>query len=114
MRPNLVVSCNEQTPHTRETKTKGTTSIRKLAINIWPIISSTPSTRKFCNDNSNNKTLMTKSRPSGISHCKSVPKAMPETMPIIILVVKLLFFDVEEISDDVIRLENMLLICIYL
>ena len=92
MRPNFVVSCSEQTPQTRETKTKGTTSIRKLAINTCPIISRIPLTRKFCRDNSKKKKLKTKSLPFGISHCKNEPRAMPAIIPMTIRAVKLRFF----------------------
>ena len=91
MRPSLLVSFNEHTPQTRDTNTKGTTSIRKLAINTWPITSNMPSTNKPLRESSNKYRLITLSEPLGISHSKKVPKRIPATIPITIRLVKLFF-----------------------
>ncbi|GAA6173036.1 hypothetical protein NBRC116592_27060 [Colwellia sp. KU-HH00111] len=56
------------------------------------MISNTPSTKKFCSDNSNKNKFKTKSLPLGINHCKNEPRAIPKIMPITIRVVKLLLW----------------------
>src|SRR5690554_3325379 len=72
IRPKLLWSCSWQTPQTKETKTKGTTSNLRLERKTWPPKFNRPSTKNTCK-----KLIMGAGSPSTDNiHCTELPKIM--------------------------------------
>ena len=79
-RPSLAGSLSALVPNTSDTNTNGTTSIIKLAMNTSPITANSPLMRTLCTQGC-----------SAIVSCNMIPSAIPESMPITTLLVRLSF-----------------------
>jgi hypothetical protein len=96
--PNLLGSDKVLVPQIRETKTRGTTSIFKLAINIWPRVENIPSTRMLYVESSKPNIEKVKSPLSSNNNWRKTPVKIPAAMPINMRAVKLYLCADEDIN----------------